>query len=223
MSIITSRDKPLWTRSRPRRGDPDIADADQLIGHALAWLEARCELLRGKSAVSPCCRALIGGGDIGVRPQIIALTLARALADTASRIILIDLSQGAGALSGPLELPRSPGLAELCQGKAGFEDVIRRDPLSSLHFIAAGKPRSLGGEWGPHGMLDKVCRAIDESYALALFCAEHDEALQLARALKRPFAAGIIIGERRRSSDGAALTGGFERLDFPLYWLDQRV
>ena len=221
MSSITSRNKPLWARSKPHAADRDIADADNRIGHALAWLEARFEVLREKTEV-PCCRALIAGGDAGVRPQITALTLARALADTASRVILVDLSQSSGALSGPLELPRSPGLAELCQGKARFEDVIRRDHLSKLHFLAPGKPRSLGGEWGAPGTLDKICRALDESYAISLFCAEHDEALLLARTLKRPFAAGVVIREYGREIKLCEQAADFTGFGFPLYWLDQR-
>jgi hypothetical protein len=223
MSTIPSRDKPpMWGKNKPRTIDRDIADADQRIGHALNWLEARFAALREKANLASC-RALVAGGDIGVRPQITALTLARALADTASRVILVDLSQSAGALSGPLELPRSPGLAELCQGKAGFEDVIHRDPVSKLHFLAPGKPRSLGGEWGEAGMLDKICRALDESYAFSLFCAEHEEALLLARTVRRPFAAGIVIREPRRGSAPAEQPADFASFGFPLYWLDQRA
>lgn len=199
------------------------AEADRRIGDALAWLEEQCAAASGE-AEGACCRALIAGAAPGVRPQITALTLARALADTTARVILVDASQGAGALSGPLELPRSPGLAELCQQKATFEDVIHRDPSSGLHFLAPGRPRSLGGEWGADGMLDKVCRALDETYALTLFCAEHDEAAFLAATLRRPFAAAVMVNERVRSPRGApaaAEPADFSVFGFPLYALDQ--
>src|SRR5262245_19630327 len=104
MSSIPSREKPLWARGTARIMGFRTADADRRIGDALAWLEAQCaEASEATGGV--CCRALIAGAVPGVRPQITALTLARALADTAARVILVDASQGAGALSGPLELP----------------------------------------------------------------------------------------------------------------------
>jgi hypothetical protein len=148
----------------------------------------------------------------------------RAVAENLARVILIDVSQGADALSGPMELPRAPGFAELCQGKARFEDVIRRDPAGRLHFLGSGMPRSLTGEWGPPGMLDRVCRAIGESYAVAILCAEQPEALMLARGLKRPFAAGVIVGAQGRSVTGETTSAAaeFQALDFPLYALDER-
>lgn len=223
MSSIPSRDKPLWARGKARLMGFRTAEADRRIGDALAWLEAHCAAISEKAEVL-CCRALIAGAVPGVRPQITALTLARALADTTARVILVDASQGAGALSGPLELPRSPGLAELCQQKATFEDVIHRDPVSGLHYLAPGKPRSLGGEWGDGGMLDKVCRALDETYALTLFCAEHDEAALLAATLRRPFAAAVMVRERGRLRQGVpqAASADFAGFGFPLHWLDQQ-
>lgn len=225
MSSIPSRDKPLWTRGKARLIGLAGADADQRVGDALGWLEARCTALREKTK-GGSCRALIAGAAVGIRPQLIALTLARALADTTARVILIDVSQGAGALSGPLELPRSPGFTELVQRKADFADVVRRDPASALHYMAPGKPKSLVGEWGAAGMLDKVCRALDESYALTLFCAEHDEAAQLARILKRPFAAAIMVrgggGPRPNGIHYVPPAGDFSGFGFPLHWLDQQ-
>jgi hypothetical protein len=219
----TTRGKSFWAQGKARllgrRGD---AQEGPRTDAASAWLiERQAAHERGEGG---CCRVLIAGAEKSAQPQTQALILGRTLAESLSRVILIDVSQGAGALSGPLGLPRAPGFAELCQQKARFEDAIKRDPASGLHFLASGKPRNLGGEWGAPGMLDKVCRAIDESYAAALFCAEHDEALLLARGLKRPFAAGIVIRQRGYGANEAANSpaGAFETFGFPLYSLDQR-
>ena len=70
-------------------------------------------------------------------------------------------------------------------------------------------------------MLDKVCRAIDESYEAALFCAGHDEAASLARSLKRPFGAGIVVRDRRSPAMNAAVD--FETFGFPVFRLDARI
>lgn len=221
MNSIPSRDK-LWAMGAARLIGRPHADPDRLVGDALAWLEACCAAVRSRGD-TPSCRALVAGAEPLMRPQGTALILARALADSGMRIILLDLSQGASALSGYLELPRAPGFAELCQRRAGFENVIRRDPMSGLHYMAPGKPRSLGEGWGAPAMMDKVLRALDETYAMTLVCAEHDEAAFLADVLARPFAAGILLHERpraRRLAPPVAAPVDFAAFGFPLYWLE---
>lgn len=219
----STRGKSLWAQGKARLlGRPGDAQDGRRADAALRWL---IEQQAAHEGAEGGCRVLVAGAEKGAQPQAQALILGRALAENLSRVILIDVSQGAGALSGPLELPRAPGFAELCQQKASFEDAIKRDPASGLHFLASGKPRSLGGEWGAPGMMDRVCRAIGESYAMALFCAEHEEALMLARSLRRPFAGGVVIRPdgRQSAEEGAnPATAAFEALGFPLYWLDQR-
>lgn len=214
----STRGKSLWAQSKARLLGLGEAEDGRRADAAIRWLIERHAAYEGAEGG---CRALVTGAEKGVPPQVHALSLGRAVAEKLTRVILIDLSQGAGALSGPLELPRAPGFAELCQQKASFEETIKRDPASGLHFLASGKPRSLGGEWGAPGMPDRVCRAIGENYALSLFCAEHDEALMLARSLKRPFTAGVAV---RRGGVGAQqganpAESALEALGFPLYWL----
>jgi hypothetical protein len=222
MSSTLSRDNPLWAMSKARLIGLGARGGDRRAGDSVRWLKERCAQWRRTAGT--CCRVLVTGAEAGLAPQSAALALGRSLAESVNRVILIDLSQGAAALSGPMELPRSPGFTELCQQKAGFEEVIRRDPGSELHFLASGKPRSLAGEWGTPGMLDKVCRAIDETYTLALFCAEHDEGVMLARTLRRPLGAAMVLRDRRgprHGADGMPPTD-FEAFGVPLHWLEHR-
>jgi hypothetical protein len=211
-----SRGKSLWARSKARLLRAGDGGFDRQASEALAWIMARYSGQEKNGAAG--CRVLIGGADKAARPQAAALTLARAVAQDAGRVLLIDTSQGATALSGPLELPRAPGFSELCQAKAGFADVIRRDPQGTLHVLSSGKPRALAGEWGAPGMLDKICRALDESYTITLFCAEMPEAALLTRSLRRPFVAGIMVRSRNAEADA---DDDLDALDFPLHWLDQ--
>lgn len=212
-----SRGKSLWARSKARLLRTVDGGFDRQASDALAWIMARYAGQEKNDAFG--CRLLIAGAGKAVHPQPTALTLARAVAEDMGRVLLIDTSQGATALSGPLELPRAPGFSELCQAKAGFGDVIRRDPAGTLHILSSGKPRALAGEWGAPGMLDKICRALDESYNITLFCAELPEAVLLARTLRRPFAGGVIVRSRRAGPDAA---DDLDALDFPLHWVDQR-
>jgi hypothetical protein len=211
-----SRGKSLWARSKARLLRSGDGGFDRQASEALAWIMARYAGQEKNGASG--CRVLIAGADKAAHPQSAALLLARAVAQDIGRVLLIDTSQGATALSGPLELPRAPGFSELCQAKAGFPDVIRRDPEGALHFLAAGKPRILAGEWGAPGMLDKICRALDESYNITLFCAEMPEAMLLARTLRRSFVAGVMVRSRDAETDA---DDDLDALDFPLHWLDQ--
>lgn len=186
------------------------SQTDQRISDAVHWLmtvTGDCALPnRGE-------RVLLT--SIGGTPQNFALAMAREIADATydawpgseivaqtsantvairplSRTLLIDTSQGATSLSPLMLAARSPGLAELCQFRAGFEDVIQRDIGSRLHFLPAGKPRTVVGAWGNPGVVDRVLRALDASYRYLLFCAELPEALLLAENLKRRFGVAII-------------------------------
>ena len=80
----------------------------------------------------------------GATPQIDAtqeaIRIARALVASREQVLLIDLTRGASAVSGPLGLPRAPGFTDLAAGRAGFDDVIRVDIESALQVIAAGNP-----------------------------------------------------------------------------------
>lgn len=213
-------------------GSPPLEEAR--INDAVQWLSP----LATESAQSGvAARVLITA--FGGEPHRHALNLARAIADTppdavandgisgavvirpAPSAILVDTSQGAAALSALLRVARAPGLAELCQYRARFEDVIQRDLGSRLHFLAAGKPRAVGGAWGEPGVADRVFRALDASYRMVLFCAEAAEAVQLAENLRRPFSAAVIVdytgGREER------LVALFESFGFPLLTIREKV
>jgi hypothetical protein len=162
-------------------------------------------------------RVLIATG--GAKAQTQGLAFARTLAAHGDPTLLIDTAQGSLALSSLMELPRSPGLAELCQGRARFAEVIRRDPASSCQFLASGRPRSVGGAWGEPGEADRVFRALDESYRWLLFCASLDEALGLAANIRRQFETAILIDDAELRRRHPFLSDIFSRYKLPVYRL----
>jgi hypothetical protein len=162
-------------------------------------------------------RILVATG--GATAQALALALARMVAEQGAPTLLIDTAQGSLALSSMMRLPRSPGLAELCQGRTRFADVIRRDPSSDCHFLASGRPRAVGGAWGELGEADRVFRALDESYRWLLFCANLDEALGLAANIRRPFEAAIVIDDADMRARVPFLSDIFSRHKFPVHRL----
>ncbi|MGF1620384.1 MAG: hypothetical protein ACFCUR_07205 [Rhodomicrobiaceae bacterium] len=158
-------------------------------------------------------RVLIAGKDGAIQHH--ALGVARALASREELTLLVDTSQSALAVSSLLGLPRSPGLAELCQGRAEFDGVIRRDPRGDCHFIGSGRPRAVGGPWGEPGAADSVFRALDEAYHWIVFCAEFDEAQGLADNMRRQFSAAVVVEDRQRQQDAFASIP-LARHDFPI-------
>jgi polysaccharide biosynthesis transport protein len=74
----------------------------------------------------------------GMNTSQTAIKLARALAED-SRVVLVDLGSGDGAIKGISCEPFASGLGELARGMASFGSVITKDKLSPLHLISAGQ------------------------------------------------------------------------------------
>ena len=87
---------------------------------------------------------LAEGSDSDGRP-LGAVALARALARTDARVVLVDF-RGDGADAQSMgEGSDLPGFSDLFDGEASFAQVIFRDRKSRVHFIPAGrKPLSAG-------------------------------------------------------------------------------
>jgi hypothetical protein len=177
------------------------------------WIDANCGEWSEQDISS---RVLIAGRDGVV--QHYALGLARALAEREELTLLVDTSQSAFAISSLLGLPRSPGLAELCQGRAEFDRVIRRARGGDCHFIGSGRPRAVGGPWGEPGTADSVFRALDEAYRWIVVCGEFDEAQGLADNMKRQFSAAVVVEDWQRQQDAFASVP-LARHHFPIFRL----
>lgn len=181
-----------------------VSPDDARLRGAVRWLLAALppETQSGRAA-----RVLIAGE--APLPQFYAAAIARMAAAESGRVLLLDASQGAAALSGILGLPRSPGFAELCQFKTEFETVIRRDAAAGYHFLASGRPRKVGGGWGDPGAADRILRALDESYRCIMLCAELKQAGFLAATFKRQFSRAVLVehGRSRAARDAFARAG----------------
>ncbi len=78
-----------------------------------------------------------GTADKG-RP-LAAVALARALARTGARVLLVDLHPDDADRVAMGEADRLPGFGDLFAGEATFAQVIFRDRVSSAHFIPTGR------------------------------------------------------------------------------------
>jgi uncharacterized protein involved in exopolysaccharide biosynthesis len=115
---------------------------------------------------------LAEGSDSDGRP-LGAVALARALARTDARVVLVDF-RGDGADAASMgEGTDLPGFADLFDGDASFAQVIFRDRKSRVHFIPAGrKPLTRG--LVDDERLDTVLSALTMTYDYVLLDAGDD-------------------------------------------------
>jgi succinoglycan biosynthesis transport protein ExoP len=112
------------------------------------------------------------GSDAAGRP-LAAVALARALARTDARAVLVDLrGDGADSISMGEETDL-PGFADLFAGETSFAQVIFRDRKSRVHFIPGGRklpiPEELSGE-----RLETILDALDHTYDYVVFDASNE-------------------------------------------------
>lgn len=81
---------------------------------------------------------MIGGATPGVGKSFISVNTAAVLASSGKHVLLIDLDLRKGHLNQYLGLPRDNGVAELLAGKFNFDQVVHRNILPNLDFIATG-------------------------------------------------------------------------------------
>lgn len=128
------------------------------------------------------------------------------LATAGRRCVLVDWSRDGKGLAASLGVPTRPGMNDLLDGRASFDDVIVRLPESDVHCIAAGSApvdpaRPLDAGW-----INLVLDALDEAYDHIVVVAQLDEARNLFETIEGRFDAGIVMSDRR--SQGSTINAG---------------
>lgn len=126
-----------------------------------------------------------------------ARDLASSLATAGRRAVLVDWSRDGKGIAATLGAPSRPGLNDLLDGRASFDDVIVRLPESDAHFIAAGSSpadpaRPLDADW-----INLVLDALDEAYDHIVVTAQTGEAKVLFETIEGRFDAGIVMTDKR--------------------------
>jgi Mrp family chromosome partitioning ATPase len=115
---------------------------------------------------------LAEGSDSDGRP-LGAVALARALARTDARVVLVDF-RGDGANAASMgEGSDLPGFSDLFDGEASFAQVIFRDRKSRVHFIPSGrKPLTAAALDADH--LETILAALTLTYDYVLLDASDE-------------------------------------------------
>jgi Mrp family chromosome partitioning ATPase len=160
----------------PKRDDekigPVLKSLDAVVNHVLA---------AGRGGAPRALLVACGSPKVDATREAIAIS--RALVDRREQIVLVDLARGPAAISGPLELPRAPGLTDVTAGRSGFEDVVKVDAATPLQVIPAGNPKlAAGGD--ENERFTPVFEALMQAYDCVVLHADLEAVRKLAPALK---------------------------------------
>ena len=184
---------------------PVLKSLDAVLNHILA---------SGKGGAPRAL--LVAGASAKVDATAEAISIARALVARHEQVVLVDLGRGPAAVSGPLGLPRAPGLADLAAGRASFEDIVRIDPDTPLQVIAAGNPK-LAAKGDENGRFTRIFEALTQAYESVVLHADREAVRKLTPALKfeLPVVVAVLPAGASASSTKIDLTD-FSALGCPV-------
>jgi uncharacterized protein involved in exopolysaccharide biosynthesis/Mrp family chromosome partitioning ATPase len=162
------------------------------VGPALKSLDGALNHILASSKAGVPRAVLISGVTPDVDATQEAIRIARALVARREQVVLVDLTRGSSAVSGPLSLPRAPGFTDLAAGRASFDEVIRVDADTPLQVITAGNPAVKGsGEEVDRFM--RVFEALTEAYDCVVLHADGDSVRRFTPALKFELPIALVV------------------------------
>ena len=189
---------------------PVLKSLDAVINHILAC---------GKGGAPRALLVVGASPKVDATPE--AIGIARALVSRREQIVLVDLTRGPAAISGPLGIPRSPGFSDLAAGRAGFETVVKIDADTPLQVIAAGNPK-LAASGDENNRFGRVFDALTQAYDCVVLHADREAVRALTPALKfeLPLVVAVLRAGTSASNDKADLAD-FSALGCPVLVYEQ--
>ena len=136
----------------------DPSDRSELAARIEQSLSGIAGKLRQKKARRILITMADGSGDDG-RP-LAAVALARTLARTGARTLLVDLHADDADRVAMGETEELPGFGDLFAGDASFAQVIFRDRSSPAHYIPRGRQMA----FADRERLTELTEALDQTY-----------------------------------------------------------
>ena len=172
-------------------------------------------------------RTLVAGETDMMGISSHAIELAKALTELGQSVILLDWAPEGDGIAHALSLPPGPGVAELLNGGATFEQIIRRIPGSEAHVIGAGAfdngdPSALDPD-----RLNLVLDALDEAYDQVIVAGRNESARSFFEVIEGRVDCGVLVadpgrvGSVLRDPPGSYL--GFEVAEIDLVRYDRQV
>ena len=201
---------PRPTTPRPLKAGngrigPVLMSLDAVLNHVVAAANGETPSALLVASASP---------RIDAAPE--AIEIARGLVAERERVVLVDLTRGASAVSGALGLPRAPGFTDLLAGRAGFENVIRIDPDTALQVIPAGNP-AVKSDGDEIARFSRLFDALTKAYDCVVLHADYETAKKLKPALRLELPVMVAVLPKGTSAKGGGEDlSEFVRLGCPI-------
>ena len=155
----------VWPRVMPQANMPALMESPELqsaIRGIANWvLDVRRDL-----DVRLVGLTTLGGGSADA--PVAAMALARNIAMTGKRVVLVDLARHASLIGGLSGVPVGPGIADLVSGAADFTKVIARDTRSPVHVLRYGLDHSPRAAALILERIESVLSALAKTYDVVL-------------------------------------------------------
>jgi capsular exopolysaccharide synthesis family protein len=207
---------PLLKDRKGARGGSSPADIiiDQPVSpFAEAFRSARSTLLLGAPSKSPKIISMMSTvPDEGKTTS--SLAMARVLATSGERVLLIDCDLRQNGLSRLTGAARGPGLLELLSGRATFDQVVRKDRAANLDIIAIPEAVYTPKDVFSGGAMGDLLKQLIQSNRYDRIVLDTPPVLGVsdARVLAALSDAAILL-VRWNSTQVNAIKSGIERLE----------
>ena len=189
--------EPKGLRNEPVAAAPaEPTLSDRVV--RIANIAALAGHLESHVPASGACRSIVVGDASSLDPGPEAVELAKELATRGHAVIVVDWSPDSSGLAQGLGLARTPGMTELFEGAAKFEDVVQRLPNSSAHFIASGAAMSYAAEGPEADQINLILDALDEAYAHIIVAGPYEASRNLFEVIEGRFDCGVTIVDAKR-------------------------
>ena len=194
----------LQTRDQAKDVRRRDATASSVKGRArpvLKSLDVVLNHVRARSAGNTPREVLVVPVSTDVDATNEAIRIARALLAGKQRVVLVDLTRGAAAVSGRLGLPRAPGFADLVAGRADFEHVVHVDEETPLQVIPAGNP-TVKTDGDDTERTTHIFEALAQAYDCIVLHADRETARKLEPVLDGRLQAVVAVLAPGESAKG---------------------
>ncbi len=198
MTAMTA-DQPVRTkRGKPVMDLPQVGDVDEdddpvddiTIQGVAEHLIERGEEIAG-------FRTIVVGETHGIDASDEGMELARQLSEAGLQVVVIDCNTDNEGFSDSIGLGLRPGICELLNGEASFDDVITHIPNTQVHHISLGHGASADDFVFDGEDLNAVLDALDDVYDQILVVGRYRTAQYLFEAIEGRFDAGISVSDAR--------------------------
>ena len=142
-------------------------------------------------------RTIVVGESHAIDASYEGMEIASQLSDADLQVVVIDCNTGNEGFSDTIGLARRPGICELLDGEATFEDVITHIPNTKVHHIGLGYGASAEDFYFDGDDLNSVLDALDDVYDQILVVGRYRTAQFLFEAIEGRFDAGISVSDDR--------------------------